>query len=206
MARNHIKLSTLSVHPKNEEHRKITDEAMEGLRRSIVEGSKHHPENPDDQLRLDMSVTVNRNGKRILGGHQRIKVLEAEGQDWVHKDDVTWVEYEPDSAEELACVVRLNSDQIAGEFTDGLGDVLRELNVSLPDMSTAFRFDALAKSNGIDLFGSMEVTAPDEFPTLDEDIATEYECPQCGYQWSGKAKQNVAAEDAEEEEPEEVEA
>lgn len=29
--------------------------------------------------------------------------------------------------------------------------------------------------------------APEEFPEYDEKIETEYRCPKCGYQWSGKA-------------------
>lgn len=29
---------------------------------------------------------------------------------------------------------------------------------------------------------------PDEFPAYGEDIETEYECPSCGYSWSGKRK------------------
>ena len=28
---------------------------------------------------------------------------------------------------------------------------------------------------------------PEEFKTVDENIATEHQCPKCGYQWSGKS-------------------
>ena len=28
--------------------------------------------------------------------------------------------------------------------------------------------------------------APDDFPEVDEDIPTEYECPKCSFKWSGK--------------------
>ncbi|ABS14227.1 ParB N-terminal domain-containing protein [Brucella anthropi] len=31
-------------------------------------------------------------------------------------------------------------------------------------------------------------SAPEEFPSYGEDIATEHQCPKCGYQWSGKVK------------------
>lgn len=30
--------------------------------------------------------------------------------------------------------------------------------------------------------------APDDFPTVDESLATEFQCPKCQYQWSGKPK------------------
>lgn len=28
---------------------------------------------------------------------------------------------------------------------------------------------------------------PDEFPDIDDDVPTDYRCPGCGYEWSGKA-------------------
>ena len=28
--------------------------------------------------------------------------------------------------------------------------------------------------------------APDEFPEIDEDLPTEFQCPKCSYRWSGK--------------------
>lgn len=31
-------------------------------------------------------------------------------------------------------------------------------------------------------------TAPEDFQAYDDDLATDYCCPQCGYAWSGKAK------------------
>jgi hypothetical protein len=33
-----------------------------------------------------------------------------------------------------------------------------------------------------------EAEAPEEFGAYDEDLATEYCCPKCGYEWSGKPK------------------
>jgi Predicted transcriptional regulators len=29
--------------------------------------------------------------------------------------------------------------------------------------------------------------APDDFPDVDDDLPTDYRCPGCGYEWSGKA-------------------
>jgi hypothetical protein len=29
--------------------------------------------------------------------------------------------------------------------------------------------------------------APQQFPAVGADIATEHSCPKCGYRWSGKA-------------------
>ncbi len=33
----------------------------------------------------------------------------------------------------------------------------------------------------------INATAPDQFPAVGEDIATEHSCPKCHYRWSGKA-------------------
>ena len=33
-----------------------------------------------------------------------------------------------------------------------------------------------------------EPEAPDAFPEVDEDLATDFCCPKCGYSWSGKPK------------------
>ena len=33
-----------------------------------------------------------------------------------------------------------------------------------------------------------EVTPPEEFPSVDEDLPTDYQCPKCGYEWSGPPK------------------
>jgi hypothetical protein len=35
---------------------------------------------------------------------------------------------------------------------------------------------------------SQPVAAPDAFPEFGPDLPTDYCCPQCGYEWSGKAK------------------
>ena len=32
-----------------------------------------------------------------------------------------------------------------------------------------------------------EPIPPDEFREYDEDIETQYQCPKCGYEWSGGA-------------------
>jgi rubredoxin len=31
-----------------------------------------------------------------------------------------------------------------------------------------------------------EAAPPEEFPTYDEDLPTDFCCPKCGYTWSGK--------------------
>jgi len=33
-----------------------------------------------------------------------------------------------------------------------------------------------------------EPETPPQFPSYDDDISTDYCCPQCGYEWSGQQK------------------
>ena len=65
-----------------------------------------------------------------------------------------------------------------------LADCLADLRASDADLElTGFRSDE------IDAFlikGAAAAEAPEEFPAYDETIATEHECLNCGYRWSGK--------------------
>lgn len=36
--------------------------------------------------------------------------------------------------------------------------------------------------------GLEDVEAPEDFKEFDEDLETDYRCPKCGYEWSGKEK------------------
>jgi hypothetical protein len=44
------------------------------------------------------------------------------------------------------------------------------------------RLDALLES----IAANRSASPPEEFPEYDEDIETDYHCPRCGYEWSGK--------------------
>ena len=70
-----------------------------------------------------------------------------------------------------------------------LADCLADLRVSDADLElTGFNSDEIMAflMNGADT-----VTAPDEFPAYDETIATEHECLNCGYRWSGKGSEQA---------------
>ncbi|MBN1517460.1 ParB N-terminal domain-containing protein [Candidatus Sumerlaeota bacterium] len=113
--------------------REIAPEAFEGLKASIREfTSTVQGWDAANGLRMVGTITVNVNGKRIIGGHQRIRALRELGQDWIHRDDVTWVEIEPDSPKEKALCVTLNNQEIAGQFTADLDFLLSDIRVEMP--------------------------------------------------------------------------
>lgn len=69
---------------------------------------------------------------------------------------------------------------IAGTNAEALDDLLRGVETGNAELM-AF-LDELAQKAGI----VPEVEAPEDFKEFDEDLATDYKCPKCGYCWSGK--------------------
>ncbi len=115
MAKDKVELSSLVNVPYNP--RIIKREELERLKASIKKHTKAIPEEErGDGYRLTTTVTINKQGNRIVGGCQRIKALKALKQDWIHNKDITWVDLVPDSAEEKALNVTLNNERAAGSW------------------------------------------------------------------------------------------
>ncbi len=93
---------------------------------------------------------------RVVGGHQRLKVLQAKG---VEATDVVVVDVE--EAEEKALNLALNSPRISGEWTaDALG-LLEEVVGALPDLGESLRL--------LDLRGDLERLFPQMAGDIEED-------------------------------------
>lgn len=71
-------------------------------------------------------------------------------------------------------------------------DALNQLQQDGVNLSGAFdeielsNIQALSEAN-LSAAANMQA-APPEFPSFDENLPTEHQCPKCGYSWSGKAK------------------
>lgn len=124
-----IAIDILNAAPYNP--RRISDDALRGLAESIKRFSASVKTTKDNsgEYRLQTTITVNKNGNRIIGGHQRVKALELLGQSHIHAKDITWVEYEPDSADEKAANVSLNNRHIEGEWDDSLPSLLKDIRL-----------------------------------------------------------------------------
>jgi len=96
--------------------RTISDSAMRGLKKSTAE------------FGLVQAIVWNKKTQRVVGGHQRLQTLDPDE----HTDVV---EVDLDLIREKALNLALNSGHIAGEFTAGLGDLLAELEVEIPDLA-----------------------------------------------------------------------
>lgn len=101
----------------------------------------------DDGFRFAETVTVNRNGNRIVGGHQRLEALAKLGQDWIHEDDVTWVVLDPDSAAEAALCLSLNDDEASGRWDfEKRAPILEDIKKEAFDLYERLNFSVLEKA------------------------------------------------------------
>ena len=136
-----MKLAELKPAPYNP--RTISEAALRGLSASIKRFGLVEP------------IIVNKRSGNVVGGHQRLKVLESEG---VKETQVVIVDL--DEAEEKALNVALNNQAIAGDFTADVQALIDELKVEIPEAVTELCFDEL-----LETLGSFEI-AEAEMPEL----------------------------------------
>lgn len=138
--------------------RRITDEALDGLAASI------------DRFGLVEPVVWNRRTGRVVGGHQRLRVLERRGET---ETQVVVVDLE--ETDEKALNLALNNPAIAGEFTPAVHELLAELRAAAPELHELLRFGDLeaATRNLLAELGAKDgETDPDDVPEPPEEPVT----------------------------------
>ncbi len=138
------KMKIADLKPADYNPRAISEEALKGLSASIT------------RFGLVQPIIWNRRSERVVGGHQRLKILVAQG---IEETDVIVVDL-PDS-EEKALNVALNSPAIAGEFTPDLDAILEEIRTDLPDLFEDLRLEELWQGAFEETQG---MTDPDAIP------------------------------------------
>jgi len=126
--------------------RRISPEALAGLGESI------------GRFGLVQPVVVNARTGHVVGGHQRLKVLEARGA-----QDTDVVVVDLPEAEEKALNLALNSQAISGEWTEAALALVEQVASELPELSAALCMGDLDQALR-DLFS---VDAP---PIVEDDI------------------------------------
>ena len=132
--------------------RKISPKAMDGLKKSLAEFGAVQP------------IVVNERTGHIVGGHQRVKALAALGQ-----VETTVIVVDLSLTREKALNVALNNPHISGEFDDGLGDLLDEINGEMPELFADLRLDELLAPVEVPKGG---LTDPDDVPEAMPDPVT----------------------------------
>jgi hypothetical protein len=168
--------------------RSISATMMEKLKKGLLEFGCVQP------IVANGATAHFRGNAKVVGGHQRLAAAKALG--WTEINTI--IINEPSVMREKALNLALN--KISGEWQfDKLGEMLSELNDGDFDIELS-GFDALElkELEGLDEsimdanLGNFEpprsAESPNEFPTFDESIHTDFQCPKCSYAWSGKAK------------------
>jgi hypothetical protein len=125
------RISTLRNAPYNP--RRISDSALRGLQSSV------------ERFGLVQPIIVNERTGYIVGGHQRVKALKATGA-----TDALVVLVDLPDTEERALNLALNSPAISGEFTEGLGALLDEVQAADADLFEALMLGEIEASAGAD--------------------------------------------------------
>lgn len=125
-------------------------------------------------------IVVSTGSGFIVAGHGRYEAAKALGLSQVpvdHQDFAT-------EADEWAHLVADNRlAELAEADEAGLRALLGELQATDFAMDlTGFDASALEAL----LTTPADPEPPDEFPEVDENIETEFQCPKCSYRWSGK--------------------
>jgi ParB-like chromosome segregation protein Spo0J len=156
---------------------------------SSISPSKNNPrKHPTDQiekLRLSMRefgftipILCDEDGV-IIAGHGRYEAARLEGLESV---PVIYA----DGWSDDQCAAYMIADNALTDAskwdTNILKDALLSLSDSGVDLTTTMLDDKVLR--GLQLGG--DVDPPDEFDEHDENKKTDYTCPKCGHQWSGK--------------------
>jgi hypothetical protein len=126
------------------------------------------------------TVVWNEETGNVIDGHLRRELAERRGEKGLK---VTVVRLSPEEEK----IVLATFDPI-GAMAGADESVLRDLVGQLGD-GEQWLSELLAATTdaiGVDLEG---VTPPDDFTEFGDDIATEHQCPKCGYRWSGGASE-----------------
>lgn len=120
-----MQIAALNPAPYNP--RKISANAKKGLAASLSRWGLVQP------------IVWNKRTGNVVGGHQRLQVLQAAGETEV---DVRVVELS--EIDEKALNLALNSQAIAGEWTDAALALIDEISREMPDLSDALQMGSLS--------------------------------------------------------------
>jgi len=136
--------------------RDIDQDSLRGLQASV------------DEFGMPQPIIWNKRTQRLIGGHQRLKTLGPDDETDVIVMDLTEVR-------EKALNVALNNPNIQGSWTESITDLLQEIEVAVPDLTSVLRFDTLLD----DITSSIDsdLNGGGEGPVLSENYTRKIETP-----------------------------
>ena len=158
-----LKMPVNKLTPADYNPRKISDEALQGLTKSLERFGYVEP------------IIYNARTERIIGGHQRVKALQNIGQ-----KEAEVVVVDLDEHEEKALNLSLNNAAIQGEWdSEKLNIVLEELRCDFADYDD-LKLDELELETNKSANTEEDITFRNE-PT--EKKGERGRCPKCGFEW-----------------------
>lgn len=161
-----------------------------------LEQIRPHPHNPNVGAEDLLEESVEANGfygaiiaqkstGYILAGNHRYRLALQRGAESL---PVIWVDVDDATARRILLI---DNESTRRGYADpkALAGLLQEIHAEQQNLEgtgyTEAQLDGLLKK----LAREVSVPeAPEAFPTYDRDIETEYRCPRCGYEWSGRPK------------------
>lgn len=145
-----------------------------------------HPKAQQDALAAVLNevgwvqrVIVNQRTGHVVDGHARIGLAISRREPSV---PVLYVDLAPEEeAKVLATLDPISA--MAGADKAILEELLGQ--VSTGEAALQQMLDDLASRMGV---VPSDVTGPEDFPEYGDDLACDYKCPKCSYEWSGKPK------------------
>jgi DNA modification methylase len=120
------RLSVSDIKPDPRNPRKISEDAMSGLTKSL------------ERFGLVDLIVVNSKNMQVVSGHQRLKVVKKSGEKHVY-----CLMVDLDASEQKALAVTMNNPAIMGEFTQGIIDILDEIRSEDADAYLELRMKEL---------------------------------------------------------------
>ncbi len=154
-----------------------------------VESVRPHPKNPrqGDVGAICESIEANgfygaivaqRSTGFILAGNHRLMAAKAQG---LTEIPCVWVDVDDDRALRILLADNRTNDLASYDDTV-LAALLSDLANTSDLTGTGYDGDDLDQLIA-DL--AKDSTPPESFPSVDENIPTEHQCPKCGFAWSG---------------------
>lgn len=151
------------VKPWDENPRKISEKAVEGLRESLSRFGYVEP------------IVFNERTGNIVGGHQRFKVLVEEGI-----ESAMMMVVDMTLEAERAANITLNNPEIEGHFVDPALQLAEMIEDKSPELFKSLNFDGLKADLEKKLMKTPDDPPPSEEP---EEPSDDTKCPCCGYSW-----------------------
>ncbi len=150
-----LEVKLVDLKPSEYNPREISEEALSGLRHSL------------EKFGLVDLLVVNKRNMRIISGHQRYKILKADGI-----ETATAIMVDLDEISEKAMNVTLNSQEITGYWTSAITPLLEQLRNEMADDYVSLRMKELREQ-----LSQFEPENMGDGKTLPDDIPDPPETP-----------------------------